>query len=148
MTRGKPPKRSAPPTRKTPLARSRKPITRGPVKKGKRVKRFAGKRDAEYAAWIRRQPCLVTGCRTGEWPHWNAPHIIVRDWLTAVTVEACHVRSRGAGGDDHGNLVPLASFLHREQHAIGIRSFSAKYGLDLQADAARLWARYTEETDG
>jgi hypothetical protein len=51
--------------------------------------------------------------------------------------EAAHVRSRGAGGTWR-DIVPLCRDHHREQHAIGIQTFEATYGLDLAAIAAHI----------
>jgi hypothetical protein len=109
-------KRSGPLTRRTRLART-------PIKKRGRGTRFrvSGKPDEAYREWIRSLPCVVSGKRG---------------------VEACHVRSRGAGGCDRENLVPLTPELHREQHRIGIKSFQAKYETDLRVHAERLWAHH------
>ena len=58
-------------------------------------------------------------------------------------IEAAHVRlgaHAGMGqkpGDDR--TVPMCSGHHAEQHRIGEKSFAAKYGVDLEAIAARLW---------
>jgi hypothetical protein len=49
---------------------------------------------------------------------------------------AAHIKSRGAGGSSK-HLIPLCGKHHAEQHAIGIKSFAAKYGLDLEALAAK-----------
>ena len=68
--------------------------------------------------WLRGLDCCVGPCL--EWP-----------------CEAVHVKSRGAGGtaDD---LVPMCPMHHRQLHALGIKTFLAKYrGLDLEAIAAR-----------
>lgn len=64
--------------------------------------------------------------------------------------EPAHAKSRGAGGR-RWDLVPLAPLLHSEQHSIGIDTFQAKYGVDLNSLARRLWrlspARALEETE-
>ncbi|HEY5973807.1 MAG TPA: hypothetical protein VIU41_03615 [Geobacteraceae bacterium] len=117
-----------------PLRRTR------PMKRGRPSKRFAKRRDPEYCRWIRTLPCCVTGKVTGEREVGMVGHrhLSVRRFV----VEAAHVVSRGAGGDDRGNVVPLDFMLHREQHAIGIKSFQEKYGLDLAALATRLEREY------
>ena len=109
-------KRSQPLNRTGRLARKRRLRARGKPRHA-----ISGKPDEAYREWIRSLPCVVSGKRG---------------------VEACHVRSRGAGGADRGNLVPLTPELHREQHAIGIRSFEAKYGISLRVHAERLWAHH------
>jgi len=104
--------------RRTPMRR------RNPV----RGSRFPKLRDDDYRAWIRSLPCAVSGCL------WR--------WQR---VECAHVKSRGAGGDDVANCVPLCMSHHRYQHQIGIRSFEREYGLDLSAAAAALAAQHQEE---
>ena len=82
-------------------------------------KRFAAHRSAKYLAFIRHQPCLLyrrTRCQEGP---------------GATPTEACHVRTRGAGGNDLGNLWPGCVRHHQEQHAIGIRSFEKRYAIKL-----------------
>ena len=77
------------------------------------MKRFKHRRNPEYTDWIRSLPCLLCG----------------------GTAEVAHVRSRGAGGDDIGNTVPLCHAHHRQQHQVGIKSFQLQWGVDLQAHA-------------
>jgi hypothetical protein len=100
----------------------------GPIKaKGRPRHAVSGQRDEPYREYIRSLPCLVAGkpghqCR-------------------GVT-ECAHIRSKGAGGSDRGNTVPLCSRAHSEQHAMGIRSFQQATGLDLAALATQLEARW------
>jgi len=81
--------------------------------------RFPKRRDRAYLAWIATLACAVGGCR-------NHP------------CDPAHVRSRGAGGADVGNTVPLCHPHHEEQHRIGIVSFSDRYRLNLTYRAERL----------
>jgi hypothetical protein len=60
----------------------------------------------------------------------------------AGRVECAHVKSRGAGGDDHANTVPLCTRHHREQHRDGIETFQWVCQFDLAAIAADLAERY------
>lgn len=93
---------------------------------------FPRRRDPQYAAWIRAQPCLLAGRS---------------DWFCCVgRIEAAHVKSRGAGGDDHANILSLCWGHHIQQHTIGSRSFEKRWGVDLKAEALALWARYRQET--
>ncbi len=102
-----------------------------PLRPGGRIRakgraRFAGRSDPAYRAWIRQQPCLlanVARCRG--------------------VVEACHVKSKGAGGGDQANLYPACSRHHAKQHRMGIRTFQVTYGLDLPAIARQLSVRYS-----
>jgi hypothetical protein len=95
--------------------------------RGRPKHRVSGKPDEAYRDWIRAQRCCISGKRG---------------------VEACHVKSRGAGGTDRGNLVPLTRDLHASQHYMGIQSFQALHGVDLAAIACALDARYERETKG
>lgn len=115
-----------------PLKRSTKRI----VVKGRR--RFPKGEDREYLAWIRTLLCAAG--REGR--------PLLSCSITAIAFggsEAAHVRSKGAGGHDKGNTVPLCSAHHREQHTIGIRSFCHKYSVDLKQLATDYASRYERE---
>ena len=91
--------------------------------------RFPHRRDDLFRAWVRRRECVV------------ASHGAVVSRCLGAT-QFAHVQSRGAGGADLGNGLPLCAGHHTEQHTIGIHSFHAKYRLDLGAIATDLAARY------
>ena len=112
--------------RRKPLRRSTTPIKARKADKSKR--RFANLRDEAYQGWIRQQPCVISGC------------LYNRD-----EIHAAHVKARGAGGVDRGNLVPLCARHHRFQHDTGMRSFQAFYHIDLAAVAAALDVQYEKE---
>ena len=82
-----------------------------------------------FQAWIRSHGCVVEGC--GE-----------------RTIHVHHVRSRGAGGIDEGNLVPLCVNHHvagpKAIHTIGRKTWEAYHGIDLAAAAAELWSEWNE----
>lgn len=130
IRRRKPLKRSAlKPSRKAPK-KNRKPIR----VKGKR--RFPKGENLAWLALVRNLPCIVA---------WQSP--LSRSYEDrcggwASQMQAAHVQSKGAGGADIGNTVPLCALHHDEQHRIGKQSFEAKYGLDLQAEAKKLAERY------
>lgn len=124
----KPLKRGQPPKRKKPLPRNKKPISRkgralvrsALPRQQKRIRakgkpRFKKGRDPQYLEWIRGLPCL---CR----------------YVTCEgRIEATHVKSRGAGGADMGNVVPLCHSHHMIQHRLGIQTFAEMFygeGLD------------------
>lgn len=123
------------------ITAKRKPIARGkppkrstkPIKaKGKR--RFPKGEDRKFLAWIRTLPCHLSSGRDS----------VCHRYPT----EAAHVRSKGAGGHDKGNVIPLCALHHREQHTIGIRSFVERYRsfpLDLPLLAERYGKRYERE---
>jgi hypothetical protein len=95
--------------------------------RGKPRHAVSGKRDEPYREYVRSLECLVAG---------KPGHVC------KGIVECAHVRSKGAGGSDRGNTVPLCSRAHGESHAMGIRSFQAATGLDLAAIAKQLEARW------
>jgi hypothetical protein len=77
-------------------------------------------------AWIRQQPCDLTGVTPAD------PH---------------HVKTRGAGGDDVGNVIPLAHHLHEECHRIGILSFQRKRNVCLYSRARKYGQRWLAIVD-
>lgn len=81
----------------------------------KRCEKASARNFGDEADAVRAMPCIISG----------------RQAVPA------HVVSRGASGGRF-DIIPLAPDLHQEQHAIGIESFAAKYGLDLRAEADRI----------
>lgn len=43
---------------------------------------------------------------------------------------ADHIKTRGAGGKEIGNLWPLCAFHHDERHRVGLQTFEAMHNLD------------------
>ena len=107
--------------------------------------RFPHRRDPAYQAYIRGLPCALTThlrnltleeiAARGWWPCGSRPE---RD-----RVEAAHLQTRGAGGDDRGNLVPLCAAHHDEQEG-HTKRFCLKYGGDLYQLAGELLIAYEE----
>jgi hypothetical protein len=92
----------------------------------------------EARAWIRQQPCLLGSrepCECGKF-------FSIETRRTPT--ECCHVRTRRAHGDFE-NLVPMCGKHHREQHRIGIKTFNARYGLNLASLAVHYWDLFTAE---
>lgn len=117
------PKRKKPLARKTPLKRT-KPLRHTPGK----PTRFAGRRDdtdQAYGKWVRGRSCLLGASGRCYGP-----------------VEADHVKTRGSGGTDLGNLINLCTLHHTQRHTMGRHSFEKKYGVDLAQIAADLFAQY------
>lgn len=134
----KPIPRSTKPLKRSPLKRGTKPLPKGkPPKRGKPPRKVNLKRKAarferdyggkDYVAWLTSQPCVISGRRHGE-----KILDIGNGYWTQTSIQAVHVRSRGAGGraDDQ---VPMDWWLHRDQHITGIRSFCAKHGTTVAA---------------
>jgi hypothetical protein len=107
----------------------------------KQRKRFSHRRDPAYQDFVRKQPCLLFGKRRVI----GSPVTVIEHECWGM-VEACHVKSRGAAGDDVGNLWAGCSFAHRQQHAWGIGTFERKWGVNLKAEAERLYAEYQRTT--
>jgi DNA-directed RNA polymerase subunit RPC12/RpoP len=124
LQRHKPMKRSKLLAR-TALSRG-KPLTRKGRVKPRNAKRKAeqfARNFGDEAEAVRALPCLCRG---------RGP--LVR-CLGAVA--AAHVKSRGASGGRF-DLVPMCRAHHDEQHAAGVETFAASYGLDLRAEADRV----------
>ena len=96
-------------------------------------------------AFIRRERCIATGKRTGEW-------VTAEPWMPETLKALCpykarivaaHVDARGPGHPDEANMVPLEWMLHQWQHQIGWRSFQGRLGLmSVKEIAARFETRY------
>jgi hypothetical protein len=77
-----------------------------------------------FAEYIREQWCCCCGA-PGSDPH--------------------HVKSRGAGGQDENNLVPLCRTCHTSVHTRGRATFEKFLGFSLTDLATEYWERYNEE---
>lgn len=113
---------------------------RKPKKPAAKGSRFPERRQPTYVAWFRAQklPCLcsqlVVGSQVGP---------------CRGAIEAAHVKSRGAGGEDADNLVPLCAAHHAALHRIGQRSFEFHIGQKLKPIAKRIGsAFYAEQKHG
>lgn len=101
------------------------------LKARREPKAFQHRRVPAYREWIQGYACLLRG-RDSK----------IRCPLGVFGSECAHVKSRGAGGDDIGNCVPLCPDHHQEQHRIGIQSFQKRHGIDLYFIAADLGRIY------
>lgn len=118
-------------------------MTLRPAPKPKRSKptrkTFGKVEDRAYRDWIRMLPCLVFE---------KVPGASCSFWsVSRPGVEVAHVRTRGAGGADRGNLVPLCPKHHDEQEG-DTAGFERTYGLRLAVEAARLLLVYVEQVEG
>src|SRR6266550_7687589 len=135
-----------------PKPKTRK-VSRG-LRQHTRLKKINAKRgghafprnvDEPYREWIRALPCRLANA-----PMWAPGAALpsaravcpVGDW---GVIDAAHVKSRGAGGKDRANLVPLCHWHHMEQHDLGIRTFQCRYGIDLKVIARQLTEVYEAE---
>ena len=102
--------------------------------------------DEFYRAWIRQWECVIGGAyRAALFVNTRGRFYEHRCF---GRVQVCHVKSRGAGGPDHGNVVPMCAGAHEEQHRRGLRAFEKRYRCDLASAAASYWARYKVERGG
>ncbi len=85
-------------------------------------------RDDDYLEYVSRLSCLVC---------------LKNGYKTEDRSDPAHVKSRGAGGHDRGNTVPLCHGHHALQHSHGIGAFQAGYAIDLKAEAKRIEEAYT-----
>ena len=97
--------------------------------KEKHARNFGAEADA-----VRGMPCLVaivdnrTPC--------SGQEIVYGDEIELGS-EPAHIISRGASGGRF-DIIPLCAHHHAEQHQHGVKTFAAKYGLDLRAEADRV----------
>ena len=99
-----------------------------PVRKKRpgQARRGAPERDLSYLAWIRQQPCIVSG---------------------KYGVDAAHTKVLGRGTmvwkSPDRSAIPLRREYHREfDHGRRRPEFEAIYGVDIAAEVARLNAEY------
>jgi len=124
-----------------PPRQKRKPRTYLPKVNRKRAALRRARDFGSLAEWVVTLPCCISGVRTGEW-------ITLNGVQTQVRVDPFHVRSRGAGGQAPGNLLPVARHLHEEFGTIGRHSFAAKYQIDLEAKALEYAALFAQLFEG
>lgn len=94
-------------------------LTRSPMKR--RANQVV--RDKERMAFCKTLPCvacLVTGRKQQS------------------RTQADHLKTRGAGGKEVGNLIPHCAFHHDERHRVGIETYQAAYHLDLAVCAEQV----------
>ena len=121
--------------RRTPLARSQKPLKRTPVKKRRTGPARRGPmRDKGYLAWLRTDTCCVA-CRLTRGG--------AERYSCQSPPDAAHGPVNGASqkGPDNG-AIGLGAPHHREQHRIGWPAFEAKYRFSREGEARKLYAAY------
>ena len=100
-------------------------MKRSPIKR-KGGSRFPKRRDKKYTDWIRGQRCIVKICKKPG--------------------EPAHLKTRGSGGYDRKNIVPLCRFHHQCQEG-KTEAFELEYGLDLQDQADWFDAKYVRHEE-
>lgn len=84
--------------------------------------RFPKRRNLAYQRWIRRHKCLICGRQP---------------------VDGAHVKTKGSGGDDVDNMVPLCREHHQKQEGRN-KAFNQRYNIDLRAVAKEFGDRWRE----
>lgn len=103
--------------------RRKKPVKKRNAKR--QAANFARAYDEDKVAWLKFEPCAVSGMRGN--------------------IDCAHVRNGGMGRKaDAKWLIPLAGELHRELHRIGRASFEAKWMVDLDTLAAQTERRWQQ----
>lgn len=110
-----------------PSLQNRKPIKAWNEERQRRLfeKQFHSE---DFVAWVHRHACSIPGCDRGP-------------------IECAHAVTCGSGGT-WADVLPLCKAHHREQHDIGIQTFSAKYGIDMPAlalETADRWLKHSAE---
>ena len=92
--------------------------------------------------WIRGLRCILDGWGVKVWtrPGTGTTHMC---WGSS---QVCHIKSRGTGGPDRNNVVPMCAYAHDEQHRIGIPAFEKRWGVNLKEVAHALTAQYDVES--
>lgn len=129
--------------RRTPLKRTGrlKRYTRlNPVNRARRAKRYV-QNFGVRAELVRKMWCVVAQ-RYHDRHGWGRADAEKMAGCEG-TIQAAHVKSRGAGGDRR-ELVALCWKHHGEQHAMGIASFQRLYDVDLRKVADENAARFDE----
>lgn len=118
--------RKSPKPKPKGLKRSRMKC-RGPRTKKSGGHLFARGRNPEYLAYVRTFPCAIC-----------LAHGLKQETRT----QACHIKSRGAGGGDVANVWPGCEAHHLEQHLRGYSHMVKKYQVHLDRVALRLGEQY------
>ena len=96
--------------------------------------RFERRRDYDYLAWIRQQPCCLQGRH----------QCLV--YPGRRSTEPAHIKTRGAGGYDRGNVLPMCPGLAEETEGkMKHREAEAKYSVNWQTMADDYTERYLAE---
>ena len=80
----------------------------------------------KFLNFVTTLPCAICGSGTY--------HDDTGEWLS----DPCHVKSRGSGGKDEGNVIPMCRSHHVEQHSKGWRYMESVYGIEPLAVAEQV----------
>lgn len=128
-----------------PCPKPARTVKRVAKPRGQRAKRSGGHLFEKLVSqprrsWIRQQACVALGVKAGD-------VVTVKPWMPASLRALCpyrarivvaHVKSRGAGGSDAGNVVPLEAMLHELQGQWGWKTFCKRLSLMPAVELAAL----------
>lgn len=126
IARKKPLPRSATPLKRSRL-KARRLLVRALGKPRKRIKtrgrsRFPKHRQPAYKAWIKTLPCALLG-KPKVW----GSELFARTHDCREPIDPMHVKSRGAGADDLGALIPCCHSEHERSHRTGIKTWATEW---------------------
>jgi hypothetical protein len=109
-----------------------------PIPKRRAVPRKGPMRDPAYRRWCKRQPCALSGDRTGEF-------VTYRPEIRRAVIDPAHTRNNGMSskGPDW-SCVPLERALHDEYDA-DREGFEKKYHVNMAELAREHYSRYLQE---
>jgi len=129
---------------KPPKSAKRGPQERAPRKQKTRMKQRNAKRQGhmfpknvsqERRAYIRGLPCVLDG-RYRPLGSFAGIGAVESHHCTSKT-RVCHLKSRGSGGKDAGNIWPGCDAAHEEQHRLGVPAFEERWNINLAHECAR-----------
>lgn len=100
--------------------------------------RFPKRRQPAFMAWFGEQkfPCVA------------AASPVQQMGKCAGVVERAHLKSRGAGGEDVGNVIPACGHHHRMLHRIGQRMFEFQIERKLKPIARKIGSAFLDFLSG
>lgn len=115
----------------------------GPVRKKEQYRDWL-----EYRQWVGMVRCIACQKSGGKDKLGNIVEPVGTYETEIFKVsDAHHVVSRGAGGPDSENVVPLCRFHHGETHKIGKTTFQINYGINFTDFAKFLTEQYIQKIE-
>ncbi len=102
----------------------------------------------EYRDYVRRLKCVACSHTHNKDADGNPVEKYDEPPLLMSVSDPHHVKSRGAGGPDAENMVPLCRAHHSELHQIGVTEFQLRYNLDLKSLAIYVYRTFLDQLQG
>lgn len=126
--------------KRTPFKRGTKPLKRKTRLKVRGKSRFPKRRDPKFLQYVREQDCILQA-RAGSRGYTNVGYHVCGFYPDRPIIEPAHLKTRGSGGGDLGNVVSLCPKAHDEQEG-RTAEFELKYNVDLKREAGKIEDRY------